>query len=73
MVSTADYDEYCFYVAGLVGVGLSELFGELGLGVVVPSACRDAWVHDIARTEQGRQASNTLYMACRQAFSAKEG
>lgn len=24
----ADYDQYCHYVAGLVGIGLSSLFGE---------------------------------------------
>jgi phytoene/squalene synthetase len=26
--TVADYDLYCHYVAGLVGVGLSQLFGE---------------------------------------------
>jgi phytoene/squalene synthetase len=26
VVSLADYNKYCFYVAGLVGVGLSRLF-----------------------------------------------
>jgi phytoene/squalene synthetase len=26
--SVEDYDLYCHYVAGLVGVGLSQLFGE---------------------------------------------
>ncbi len=25
--TVAEYDEYCHYVAGLVGVGLSDLFG----------------------------------------------
>ena len=25
----ADYDKYCHYVAGLVGIGLSKLFGEI--------------------------------------------
>lgn len=29
--SLADYDEYCFYVAGLVGLGLSDLFSASGL------------------------------------------
>ena len=24
----ADYDKYCHYVAGLVGIGLSDLFGK---------------------------------------------
>ena len=24
----AEYDKYCHYVAGLVGIGLSQLFGE---------------------------------------------
>ncbi len=27
VVTVADYDEYCHYVAGLVGEGLSRLFG----------------------------------------------
>jgi hypothetical protein len=26
------YDLYCHYVAGLVGIGLSQLFGEWGVG-----------------------------------------
>lgn len=30
-----DYDLYCHYVAGLVGVGLSQLFGECGTLAVV--------------------------------------
>lgn len=30
MVSLADYNRYCFYVAGLVGVGLSRLFAAGG-------------------------------------------
>ncbi|XP_021738705.1 squalene synthase-like [Chenopodium quinoa] len=29
--SVADYDEYCHYVAGLVGLGLSKLFHNAGL------------------------------------------
>lgn len=28
VVTLAEYDLYCHYVAGLVGVGLSQLFGE---------------------------------------------
>ncbi|KAF9549355.1 bifunctional farnesyl-diphosphate farnesyltransferase/squalene synthase [Mortierella hygrophila] len=28
--TTADYDEYCHYVAGLVGLGLSEMFSACG-------------------------------------------
>lgn len=28
VVTIADYDLYCHYVAGLVGIGLSQLFGE---------------------------------------------
>ncbi len=28
VVTVQQYDEYCFFVAGLVGVGLSQLFGE---------------------------------------------
>mmetsp|Transcript_28287 Transcript_28287/g.69988 ORF Transcript_28287/g.69988 Transcript_28287/m.69988 type:complete len:566 (+) Transcript_28287:182-1879(+) len=31
VVKTADYDLYCHYVAGLVGIGLSELFSGSGL------------------------------------------
>lgn len=27
VVTVAEYDEYCHYVAGLVGIGLSNLFG----------------------------------------------
>ncbi|KDO28185.1 hypothetical protein SPRG_06233 [Saprolegnia parasitica CBS 223.65] len=30
-VKTADYDKYCYYVAGLVGEGLSRLFSASGL------------------------------------------
>ena len=29
--TTADYDQYCHYVAGLVGIGLSQLFVQSGL------------------------------------------
>lgn len=28
VATVADYDLYCHYVAGLVGVGLSQLFGK---------------------------------------------
>jgi len=31
VVKTAEYDEYCHYVAGLVGIGLSQLFADSGL------------------------------------------
>ena len=31
VVSLEDYDKYCFYVAGLVGLGLSDLFSASGL------------------------------------------
>lgn len=31
-----DYDEYCHYVAGLVGLGLSKLFRASGKEDVVP-------------------------------------
>mmetsp|Transcript_12908 Transcript_12908/g.36557 ORF Transcript_12908/g.36557 Transcript_12908/m.36557 type:complete len:448 (+) Transcript_12908:106-1449(+) len=31
VVTTADYDLYCHYVAGLVGIGLIQLFSESGL------------------------------------------
>jgi phytoene/squalene synthetase len=30
VVTLADYDKYCYYVAGLVGVGLSRLFTACG-------------------------------------------
>ncbi|KAF9094221.1 bifunctional farnesyl-diphosphate farnesyltransferase/squalene synthase [Mortierella sp. AM989] len=30
VVTNADYDEYCHYVAGLVGLGLSEMFSACG-------------------------------------------
>jgi farnesyl-diphosphate farnesyltransferase len=33
VVSIADWDLYCHYVAGLVGIGLSRLFAESGLEV----------------------------------------
>eukprot|EP00210_Caulerpa_lentillifera_P002987 g2852.t1 len=31
VISEDDFSQYCFYVAGLVGVGLSKLFAEVGL------------------------------------------
>ncbi len=31
MVSIDDFDQYCYYVAGLVGIGLSDLFYHSGL------------------------------------------
>lgn len=31
VISEEDFSEYCFYVAGLVGVGLSKLFANTGL------------------------------------------
>ncbi|KAG2450142.1 hypothetical protein HYH02_000245 [Chlamydomonas schloesseri] len=31
VVTVADYDKYCHYVAGLVGIGLSQLFAASGL------------------------------------------
>jgi len=31
-----DYDEYCHYVAGLVGLGLSRLFHNAGLEDLAP-------------------------------------
>ena len=33
--SVADYEEYCHYVAGLVGYGLSRLFGESNLEGII--------------------------------------
>ena len=30
MVTLKDYNRYCYYVAGLVGVGLSRLFAAAG-------------------------------------------
>ena len=35
-----DYDEYCHYVAGLVGLGLSKLFLASGSEVLLPD-----WEH----------------------------
>lgn len=32
VISVKDYDLYCHYVAGLVGVGLSQLFASSGAG-----------------------------------------
>lgn len=29
--TVADYDKYCHYVAGLVGIGLSQLFGKFAM------------------------------------------
>jgi farnesyl-diphosphate farnesyltransferase len=31
VISTDDFDRYCHYVAGLVGIGLTNLFGASGL------------------------------------------
>jgi farnesyl-diphosphate farnesyltransferase len=31
-----DYDEYCHYVAGLIGLGLSRLFHAAGLEDLAP-------------------------------------
>jgi farnesyl-diphosphate farnesyltransferase len=31
VISVDDYDKYCYYVAGLVGVGLTDLFEASGL------------------------------------------
>jgi farnesyl-diphosphate farnesyltransferase len=31
VVTLADYNEYCHYVAGLVGIGLSQMFAASGL------------------------------------------
>ena len=33
VVTVDDYDKYCHYVAGLVGIGLSKLFGKQWLSV----------------------------------------
>ena len=40
VVSLADYNKYCYYVAGLVGVGLSRLFTAGGLEA--PEFAKDA-------------------------------
>ena len=34
--TTDDYDEYCHYVAGLVGLGLSKLFHASGSEELAP-------------------------------------
>jgi farnesyl-diphosphate farnesyltransferase len=31
VVTIEDYNKYCHYVAGLVGIGLSQLFASSGL------------------------------------------
>ena len=36
--SIDDYDEYCYYVAGLVGLGLSKLFHASGLEDLAPDS-----------------------------------
>ena len=36
METIDDYDEYCHYVAGLVGLGLSRLFHNAGLEDLAP-------------------------------------
>lgn len=36
VITVEDYDEYCHYVAGLVGLGLSRLFHASGLEVFLP-------------------------------------
>lgn len=33
VVTVDDYDKYCHYVAGLVGIGLSKLFGKQWVSV----------------------------------------
>lgn len=44
--TVAEYDEYCHFVAGLVGIGLSQMFGER----CYPSRAHRAW-H--GRTQSG--------------------
>lgn len=39
VVTVKDYDVYCHYVAGLVGIGLSHLFGESNELVAVLLCC----------------------------------
>lgn len=36
--SIDDYDEYCYYVAGLVGLGLSKLFYASGTEDLAPDS-----------------------------------
>lgn len=36
VITVEDYDEYCHYVAGLVGLGLSRLFHASGLEELQP-------------------------------------
>lgn len=38
VVSMADYDEYCHYVAGHVGLGLSKLFYASGKEAMFPES-----------------------------------
>nr|AXU93511.1 squalene synthase 2 [Taraxacum kok-saghyz] len=42
VVSIADYDEYCHYVAGHVGLGLSKLFHASGKEVLFPESTSNA-------------------------------
>jgi phytoene/squalene synthetase len=46
-----DYNDYCHYVAGLVGIGLSQLFGEqrgggtsVSTGVIGRSVAEHVWL-----------------------------
>jgi farnesyl-diphosphate farnesyltransferase len=40
VVTLDDYNEYCHYVAGLVGIGLSQMFAASGLECTSPrSSC----------------------------------
>jgi farnesyl-diphosphate farnesyltransferase len=36
VVTLEDYNEYCHYVAGLVGIGLSQMFAASGLECTLP-------------------------------------
>lgn len=40
VVTLDDYNEYCHYVAGLVGIGLSQMFAASGLECTSPRSSR---------------------------------
>jgi phytoene/squalene synthetase len=53
--SLKDYNRYCYYVAGLVGVGLSRLFAAGGawlfLAFGVSRSTKAQWAHAPARED----------------------
>ena len=37
IVTIKEFDEYCYYVAGLVGIGLNDLFDAAGVKIPLTS------------------------------------